>query len=199
MRWLPSQRQMETFESGTFGSGGKFVHFFFLFLFLVILYSVWLIEQNHYLQLFLHLGYKVVCASQRASWAIAAETRGLKCCQLCQSDDWNQATSLDNVWLNVWSAVIEYLVNLSFLVACTGHFFSLCGICCHYLFMCFRRNPTARAFVPALSDLLRGPYSGRSWSITDLSAPGTGVYLTARLDEWKADICHDLTDIKIPE
>lgn len=123
MRWLPSQRQMETFENGTLGSGGKFVHFFFRFLFLVILYSVWLIEQNHYLQLFLHLGYKVVCASQRASWAIAAETRGLKCCQLCQSDDWNRATSLDNVWLNVWSAVIEYLVNLSFLVACTGLFF----------------------------------------------------------------------------
>lgn len=31
--------------------------------------------------------------------------------------------SLDGVWLSVWSAVIEYFVNLSFVVARVGLFF----------------------------------------------------------------------------
>lgn len=43
------------------------------------------VNKNHYLQLVLHLDHKVVCASQRAPWAIAAETGGLTCCPSCQS------------------------------------------------------------------------------------------------------------------
>lgn len=200
MRWLPSQRQMETFESGTLGSGGKFVHFF--------------------LPLFVPC-YFIQCVTNWTKPLFAAlPPSGLQS-SLCQStsivshrgrDERLKVLPIVPVWwlkpshqlrqcLAKCMVSCDWILGESVLSCCLYRpfFFSLCGICCHYLFMCFRRNPTARAFVPALSDLLRGPYSGRSRSITDLSAPGTGVYLTAQLDEWKADICHDLTDIKILE
>lgn len=53
----------------------------------------------------------------------------------------SEPPSLDGVWLSVWSAVIEYFLNLSFVVALVGLFFLYsflqCGICCHYLFTSF--------------------------------------------------------------
>lgn len=50
---------------------------------------------------------------------------GFKCCQLCQSDNWNQSTSFGFVWLLVWSAVISNFGILSLIVACVDVFFHL--------------------------------------------------------------------------
>lgn len=58
-------------------------------------------------------------ASQRIFTAIAVGTRGLKRCQLCQSDNWNLATSLDIIWLNVWSAV--FLILCEFVLCCQSY------------------------------------------------------------------------------
>lgn len=107
----------------------------------------------------------------------------------------SEPPSLDGVWLSERSAVIEYFVNLSFVVARVAFFLSLFLFLTWYLLSLFiyvfQRNPAAFASAPASSDLLRPlrahahtrTHVGRRRSITDLSAAGTGVYLTGRLDE----------------
>lgn len=159
-RWLPSQRQMETFESGTLGSGegGKFVHFF--------------------LPLFVPC-YFIQCVTNWTKPLFAAlPPSGLQS-SLCQStsivshrsgDERLKVLPIVPVWWlkpshQLRQCLAKCMVSCDWILGesvlpCRSYwpfFFPLCGICCHYLFMCFRRNPAARAFVPALSDLLRGP------------------------------------------
>lgn len=171
-------------------------------------------NKNHYLQLVLHLDHKVVCASQRASRAIAAETGRLRrTANRASRHDWNWATELRQClakcavscdWILCESVLCCRSCCLFFSLSLP--FFDVVFVVVIYLRLsakpcsfciraCFIRPFKAHARACTHTHT----HVGRRRSITDLSAAGTGVYLTGRLDEWKADIRRDLTDIKTAE
>lgn len=113
----------------------------------------WLInsENNHQLQpQSTSVWDHTASASQRIFTAIAVGTRGLKRCQLCQSDNWNLATSLDIIWLNVWSAV--FLILCEFVLCCQSYWLFFCffmwSVLSLFIYV-FQRNPAAQVFRPA--------------------------------------------------
>lgn len=75
-------------------------------LFSWILQTEQLTENNRYVQLVVHLGNEGAVPVDVHHEPFQRRRGGFKCCQLCQSGNWNQSTSLGFVWLHVWSAVI---------------------------------------------------------------------------------------------
>lgn len=91
-------------------------------LFSWILQTEQLTENNRYVQLVVHLGNGGAVRVD-VHHEPFQRRRGFKCCQLCQSDNWNQSTSLGFVWLHVWSAVISDFMILSLIVGCVAVLF----------------------------------------------------------------------------
>lgn len=82
-------------------------------LFSWIQWSEQLKENKRYVQLLVHLGNGGAVPVHVHHQPFQRRRGGFKGCQLCQSDNSNQCTSLGFVWLHVWSSVISNFGILS--------------------------------------------------------------------------------------
>lgn len=94
------------------------------YLFSWILQTEQLTENNRYVQLLIHLGNGGAVPVDVHHEPFQRRRGGFKWCQLCQSDNWHQSTSLGFLWLHVWSAVISNVMIVSLIVGCVAFLFA---------------------------------------------------------------------------